>query len=943
MASPAQKGDIEVGLWRRAYAVFEQALDRPAAEREAFARQCTSGEPALLPLVLDLLQTASEESLDEAECLAPESRLGTTIGRYEITGKLGRGAMGHVYAARDKELGRVVALKFFVAGSLPEGANGAERLIREAKAASALNHPNTVTVFDVVRQGSEIALAMELVEGTSLREFCGQPQPAELIIRWGRQIAQALAATHALGIVHRDIKPENVMVRPDGYVKVLDFGLARRSTFSAGASRSTIFGVLAGTLDYMSPEQTRGETVDSPSDIFSCGTLLYELVCGRHPFQAGSPIDTAYAISHSEPRPPHVVCPQVPDALSSLLLDMLAKSPARRPSAREVDEQLASLSGGAPSLRLKSPNFLRVAAGLAILAVLSALAYWYSRPRGASAPSGQVVRYSIALPVGETPRSVAVSPKGDQIAYLATGPAGTAIYRRFLDSGDARLIPGSESGQAPFFSPDGQEVGFFLDDRIRLASASGQRDILSVPKMARAGGGWADDGYIYFNANNAGIPGISRVPARGGKVELVLNSVSTNRGYDFRLFDQRLSGGLLFSANRGPVSRSIEFLDQSTSSTRRLIEHGMGGQVLPTGHLLYYWNGSLLATPFDLRSNKLSGSPIEVLAGVAPLGWNGGAAQVSASGTLVYLKQPPLHRRKLVWVTPAGRETTLSVPPGDYEQAEVSPDGLRVALVRRDGQFIRTAWLMELKSGVWTNLFESSVDLPRLTWSPDSRSLVAGLPPEGGQFPNLYRISIDSPDKPVRLTEQADFGQFPTAWSSAANAILFLEGIHPNSESDIMLLPLSGDRRPRVLVATPGIDRAPSFSPNGNWFAYSTDTDGQVYLQDLAQSHPPRKISAPTGGMNPLWSPDGKRIFYLALHGVLMEVPVDAEGNPGTARELINSGFATASDMWTRGYSIAPDGRMLVIQNIQPDQPPTSQIHVVVNWFSDLKRLVPVP
>ncbi len=944
MASPAPQGEIDAQLWRRAYTIFEEALDCPSVEREALVRQRTGGEPELLPIVLDLLQNASEEGLDEAMPELPELAPGTTIGRYEISAKLGRGAMGHVYSARDKELGRAVALKFLVAGSLPAHRNAAERLVREAKAAAALNHPNTVTVFDVVREGAEIALAMELVEGASLREYCGSPQSPELVIRWGTQIAQALAATHAVGIVHRDIKPENVMVRPDGYVKVLDFGLARRTVFPPGGSRSTLFGAMAGTLDYMSPEQTRGEPANAASDIFSFGTLLYELICGRHPFHAGSPIDTAYAISHREPRPPETVRPDMPAPFSLLLVDMLAKSPDRRPTARQVEERLASI-GNAPvrAIPWKRSMAIRVAAWVAAVAAVAGAGYWYARPGASLGPAGQVIRYAIPLTAGYQARSVAISPKGDQIAYVASRGAEPMVYRRFLDSGDARPIPGSEDAAAPFFSPDGKEVGFFLKDRIRLAGDSGERDIPCVPELARVKGGWADDGFIYFNAFSAGIPGISRVPAQGGKPEPVLRSVETNRGYGFRLFEQRLPGGILYCDLRGPLRRSIDFFDQSDGSTRRLIERGMGGQVLPTGHLLYFWKGALLAAPFDSRLHRLSGSAAEVLSGVAPYGWVGGAAQVSANGTLVYLEQSPLKKRRLLWVMPDGRETPLSIPLGDYEQAEVSPDGGRVALVRREGEADWSIWILELKSGVWSNLLESSVERPRLTWSPDSRSLVAGLALEGGEFPNLYRIDLDARQKPERLTDQPDFGQFPTSWSRAANAILFLEGTHPNTDSDIMLLPLSGERRPQVLVATAGYDRSPSFSPDGRWFTYATSTDGQVYVRDVAQSHPARRISNNEGGLNPLWSPDGNRIYYLAPRGRLMEVPVDAAGNSGTPRALFHSGFSVESDVWTRGYSVAPGGRFLVIHEIQPDQPVSSRIQVIVGWFSELKRLVPVP
>ena len=945
--TPSPEGDEQDELlWRRAYAIFEEAMDAAPDRREALARERAAASSGLLTIVLDLLRSATEESLDEAEPV-PDHPPGACFGRYEITGRLGRGAMGRVYAARDSELGRIVALKFLVASSLPADRNPADRLVREAKAAAALNHPNIVTIFDVVREGPEIAIAMELVEGRSLREHCEEPQTPELVIHWGRQIAEALAATHAMGIVHRDIKPENVMIRHDRYVKVLDFGLARRAVFFASGSRSTLFGRLAGTPDYMSPEQGRGERVEAPTDIFSLGAVLYELVCGRHPFHCGSPIDTAHAICYAEPEAPSAVRPGVPAALSSLLIEMLAKHPAARPTARDVAARLASLERigiGAPSTGFERPRRIRIRPVLAAVAVVAVvlIAFWYWRNRRGAAPGGgQVLRYSIPLRAGYSVKSLAISPEGDQIAYSAAGPSGVMVYRRFLDSGEARAIPGSEGGEAPFFSPDARQIGFFLQDRIRLVGESGQRDISAMPQVGRTRGGWTEDGFIYFDAYVNGRPVIARAPARGGAPESVLNSVETSRGYAFRIFQERLPDGILYAELRGPQTRSIDFLDQADGSIHRLIEHGMGGQVLPTGHLLYYWNGSLMAAPYNARLHRLSGSPAEVASGVAPSGWMGGAAQVSTNGTLVYVENPPLSRRQLLWLAPGGRETALPAPVGEYEQAEVSPDGLRVGMVRREGQRNWAVWILDLKSGVWMNLLESRAERPRITWSPDSRSVVVGLAPDGAEFTNLYRVSVDARDTPERLIEQPDFGQFPTSWSRAANAILFLEGIHPGSNSDILLLPLSGDRRPRTLVATPGYDRSPSFSADGRWFTYATSTDGHVYVQDVAQLQPPMRISDSAGGLNPLWSSDGKRIYYIGPAG-LMEVAIKA-GKAGTPRRLFARDFTVPSDVWTRGYSVAPDGRFLVIREVRPDEPVASRIQVVVGWFSELKRLVPTP
>jgi Tol biopolymer transport system component len=376
----------------------------------------TLTDPDLRPIVLELLRNASQDGTADQD-----SRLGTRFGRYEVTSKLGRGGMGHVYAARDVELGRMVALKFLDASEM--GAPSvAERLVQEAKAASALNHPNIVTVYDVVRQNDEIALTMELVEGQSLREHCQSPQPAGRVAQWGRQVASALAATHRRGIVHRDIKPENIMLRPDGRVKVLDFSLARQIwTDSTGSSTS---GLLAGTLQYMSPEQTRGDVPTAASDVFALGIVLFELLCGRHPFDAPSPIDTAHAIAHADPQP---LPADFPREMASLLHAMLAKDPLRRPASADVEHRIARWSDSSTAIKNRGP--WRMLTGLAGLFGAGWLLWtlvsssWFQPKPVVLEPVKQWLETSVT--------AAALSPDGKLLAYAPVG--GPVSIRRLAD------------------------------------------------------------------------------------------------------------------------------------------------------------------------------------------------------------------------------------------------------------------------------------------------------------------------------------------------------------------------------------------------------------------------------------------------------------------------------------------------------------------------------
>jgi len=344
------RGETASDRWRAVMDLFDAAAELPAGQRRAFLESSTSS-PDVVKEVLELL--AKLEASGDASP-APAHQAPERIGRYKIVGRLGRGGMGQVYTALDTELGRFVAMKL-LAPEVVATKPAMDRLIREAKAASALNHPHIVTVYEVVRSGDEVALAMELVEGEALRSYCRQTQPVGQVIRWGRQAAQALAAAHARNIVHHDIKPENLMVRSDGYVKVLDFGLARQLTSGSQRQIANSSVRLAGTLSYMAPEQTRGEAATTASDVFSLGIVLFELATGTHPFRSDSPLDTAHAIAHADPKSPNALNHEISAALNSLLLAMLAKRAGERPSAAEVDRTLAELER-APSPTTLTPT-----------------------------------------------------------------------------------------------------------------------------------------------------------------------------------------------------------------------------------------------------------------------------------------------------------------------------------------------------------------------------------------------------------------------------------------------------------------------------------------------------------------------------------------------------------------------------------------------------------
>jgi len=437
--------------WQEAWDIFRAACQLSAEQRRAYL-DTVRADPEILREVSSMLEDAAHDELP------PPSKAGTRFGRYQIIEMLGSGGMGQVYSARDTELDRLVAVKF-LSPEMASSRLAVERLVREAKAASALNHPHIVTVYEVSRSGDDVAIAMELVDGAALRSFCGKPVDVSKVMQWGRQIAQALAAAHHREIVHRDIKPENLMVRHDGILKVLDFGLARQS---GGLGQSTnSLAMLAGTLNYMAPEQSGGEGATTASDVFSLGIVLFELSTGVHPFRASSPIDTAHAIAHAEPKRPSSLNPLIPPALHGLLMAMLQKNPAARPSAVEVDRRLSEIAVST-TRRRSWPAILAAAA----LATLVAAVWLFRSPEPISSRKDPVMKQLTTQLAENSVTASSISPDGKNLAFAALG--GAVLVQRIGD-GFTR----------PLSAPEGlrvDRIAWFADGSKLLLSGSLQGD-----------------------------------------------------------------------------------------------------------------------------------------------------------------------------------------------------------------------------------------------------------------------------------------------------------------------------------------------------------------------------------------------------------------------------------------------------------------------------------
>jgi predicted Ser/Thr protein kinase len=492
---------------------------------------------------------------------------GSKLGPYEVVAPIGAGSMGEVYRAKDARLDRDVAIKILPQEMCGDPARR-QRFEREAKTISGLNHPNICVLYDVGHDGVDY-LVMECIEGETLAKRIEKgPLPLEQLLKYGAQIADALDKAHRAGIVHRDLKPSNIMLTSSG-AKLLDFGLAKAAsapaslatlTMSAPATPVTQEGTVVGTFQYMSPEQVEGKDLDGRSDIFSLGAVLYEMWTGQRAFAGKSQLSVASSILEKEPAPITSLRPLTPPALDRTIKKCLEKVPDDRwQSASDLASQLKWISEGgvgsgtAPALSTKSTAPWSIAGLAFVTAGALAVALWTLwRPRA----SGEkvVARLTIALPASQplmtmSPPAMALSPDGQRIVLVVSQDGKTHLAVRELSSFDVKLIPETEGALMPFFSPDGQWLGFFADGKLKKILMSGGTAIALANVQNFVGGTWLPDGTIVYTPDWSG--GMYRIPASGGKAELVTPREAGNE-QDWQWWPEALpNGDILFTRKTG--------------------------------------------------------------------------------------------------------------------------------------------------------------------------------------------------------------------------------------------------------------------------------------------------------------------------------------------------------------------------------------------------------
>ena len=874
--------------------------------------------------------------------------VGSRLGHYDVTALIGEGGMGQVYQATDTKLKRQVALKI-----LPEAFSAdPERLARfqrEAEVLASLNHPNIAAIHGLEEADGIRALVLELVEGPTLADRIKRgPIPLDEALPIAKQIAEALEAAHEKGIIHRDLKPANIKVRDDGTVKVLDFGLAKAldptpdgdpSESPTLTAMGTQMGVIMGTAAYMSPEQAAGRTADRQSDIWSFGVVLFEMLTGQRLFTGETVSHVLASVLKTEPDW-SILPTNVQPSLLRVLRRCLGRD--RRDRLHDIADarlEITDLQADRISEPLREPTVSRPATGRSALLIgvgallvgsaATALLFW-GLVRIEPPP---VRRLVVDTPDLTFYQSFAVSPDGQTLVFIARRNDVTQLYRRTLDRFEPQPISGTEGSSSsvvtPFFSPDGQWIGYGQDETLRKVPLAGGEPVVlcDVPGNI-AGAMWGPDDVILFGDYD----GLSQVSARGGVARRV---TSLGSGDTFHANPHLLPDGkaLLFDVLRDGQWR-VAVRSLETEEQRELFD-GSHPYFARTGHLLFERNSSLWAVPFDVSRLDVTGEPRPVVEDVHSQEFTT-VFSVSQSGVLVFAPAQPV-RDTLVRVDLEGQATPLATAE-DLWYPRVAPDGRSVAVGINQDIWIMNVEAMDVERTTRQRLtFDQTVNGYPFSWSPDGAEVVFA----GPDARSFYRVRADGSGRPELLLQNEQPG-WPTSWGADHQAVVFHVN-NPGTKRDLwMWHPDDGTSSP--FFVTPFEEKSASFSPDGRWVAYVSDESGQdeVYVQPYPGPGPKVTVST-DGGTEPVWSVDGRQLFYRRARQVLaVEVAIEPTFALGQARVLFESPrckLDVGNAQSNPNYDVFPDASAFVMIEEGAALP---RLHVVLNWFQELTERVPV-
>ena len=935
--------------WRDVSQIYGAVLTKAPHARDEFLREACKDDEELRREVESLLIGHDESGtlyapiaavahawLTENYAVQP----GKLFGPYRIDRLLGSGGMGEVYRARDMKLNRDVAIKILP----PAFATDLERLARfkrEAQLLASLNHPNIAAIHGFEDSVGVHALVLELVEGPTLADrIATGPLAIDEALPIAKQIAEAVECAHEAGVVHRDLKPANIKVREDGTVKVLDFGLAKLAEpAAAGAAATTqsptittpamtAAGIILGTAAYMSPEQAKGKPADKRSDIWAFGCVLYEMLTGRRAFEADDVSDTLAALLRSEP---DWNLPHVPRALVKLIQRCLAKDSRRRwQSIGDVRLELDELASRGPDEGVDSatptPHRTIVWASIVALAAVAAGAIgWMSH---ATTADQRVYRTTILTPgvlTNVQSGRIALSPDGKQIAFAALDATGHPfIWIRHLDEAGPHIIPGTEGGNGPFWSPDSRYLAFVAGGKLKKAAVAGGAPLVLADAVPGIPGAWNQDDTILFSPS-ANSP-LIKVSAAGGVTTQVthLDEHARETGHRYPVF---LPDGrrFLYVATSIVARTASVFLASLDNSTRTRVGDLNSNVAYGSNALLYLRGETLVAQSFDADRVSLTGTPA-ILADQVQVnpGARVGAFTISRNGQLAYMAGSVANRR-LILVDSSGREERVLAARGNANDVQVSPTGAFAAIsIFADAASARgrDIWLIDLHGDDNRRLTDGANAVAPI-WSFDGKRLMFSTN-RAGHY-DLYLKNTSGPSaEQLIFTDAAD--KFGLDWSKSGD-ILYARLPSDRPVTEVWSQPADGSGKPIKLVEIPAAIVTAKFSPDGRSVAYSSgggSSNSEVYVLAV-QSHDRRQISI-NGGTAPRWSRDGKQIFFVSQQQ-LVAVSFDARDFGATAPKPL---FKVRVAGGVRDpYDVMPDGQHFVIQDAEDQNEP---ITLLVNW-----------
>ena len=914
---------------------------------------------------------------------------GTRLGAYEIIAQIGAGGMGEVYRATDSHLKRSVAIKVLPA-AVAGDADRLARFQREAQVLASLNHPNIAAIYGFEKAADLTALVMELVEGEDLSAMIARgPIAVSDALPIARQIADALDAAHEQGIIHRDLKPANIKVRADGTVKVLDFGLAKAMDPSSGSSVDprnsptltaaalaqgygggpvTQMGMILGTAAYMAPEQARGRAVDQRADIWAFGVVAYEMLSGRRAFD-GDDVSITLANVLKEDVRWDALPADLPPPIRRLLRRCLEKDPKRRLRAigdARIELDDASASAGRDAVVAPMPAMAATPAWRRAIPVLFAILLaaavgvlaWTLKP---PPPSKNVVsRFEYALPADQTfpggnHHIFAISADGTKIAYVAN----QRLYLRAMDQLEALPIRGADDDPSePVFSPEGDQIAYFA----RAGSTAGEYVLRKVPvsggtpltlcKTAGtpSGASWSN-GLIVFGQYSGTKSSIEAVADSGGTSPRALVTIDPADGRPEQ--PQLIDGGarVLFTLIPSGVAMSDEgrVVVQTIDGGARtvVLTGGINAELLSNGQIVYVHGGTLFVVPFDARRSAVAGGPVPIIEGVqeeATGGAGKGDFAVSAEGTLVFLPRSDRPGASLVWVDRHGQEQPIAAQPKQYIYPRLSPDGTKLAVGQRDGDF--DIWIWDFTKDQLSQLTSGPENKQYPQWMPDSRRVLYRSIAAGGATTSILRKVIDGTSPVETLLDEANGGQ-PNSMAPDGSLLVYRTATPPY---DLRVLPLDGSKRSRPLLADPKFSKANGeVSPDGRWIAYQSNEAGssEVFVRPFPDVDRGRWQVSAGGGRTPLWARSGRELYFESLSpSRLMAVPIPpippnaafAFGRPQPLFDFTPYRTENVGRM----YDEAADGRFVVVKQGAGNAAATRRqaLVIVSHWFDELKARV---